>query len=280
MTRQVVSRDADWVRSPVVAGRFYPAAATALRREVAGYLAGADPALAGPARLAMVPHAGYVFSGGVAGRTLGAAGLPETLLLLGPNHTGRGARLAVWERGSWLIPGGEVPVAADLAEELCRAAPEMVPDPAAHLAEHSLEVVLPFLWMKNPAVRVVPVAVAEPDSRALARAGAAVAEVLGRWPGGVGIVVSSDMSHYLPHEEAKRRDALALSRILALDPEGLLRVVREEGITMCGVLPMALGLTIAKALGAREAVLAAYATSGEVSGDREQVVGYAGVLVR
>ncbi|WP_428560165.1 MAG: AmmeMemoRadiSam system protein B [Solidesulfovibrio sp. DCME] len=280
MNRQVVSPETDWVRGPVVAGRFYPAAAASLRREVAAFLAAADPNLAGPAKLAMVPHAGYVYSGAVAGRTLGAAGLPDTLLLLGPNHTGRGARLAVWGQGSWRIPGGEVPVATELAGELCRADPGLVPDTAAHLAEHSLEVVLPFLWVKNPAVRVVPVAVAEPDPRVLARVGAAVAAVLGRRAEAVGIVVSSDMSHYVPHEAAKRRDALALSRILALDPEGLVRVVREEGITMCGVLPMALGLIIAKALGAREAVLAAYATSGEVSGDMDQVVGYAGVIVR
>lgn len=280
MSSQIRPPSADWFRQPVVAGRFYPASAAALGREVAGYLAQADPAKAGPALLAMVPHAGYVFSGAVAGRTLGAADLPDTLLLLGPNHTGRGRRLAVWADGAWAIPGGEVAVAADLAEALCRSDGGFLADAAAHAAEHSLEVVLPFLLQRNPAVRVVPVAVAEPDLRALTRAAAAAAEAIRDYGAPVGLVVSSDMSHYVPHETAKRRDALALSRALALDADGLYRVVREEGISMCGVLPMTLGLLIAKELGAREAFLAAYATSGEVSGDMDQVVGYAGVIVR
>lgn len=280
MSSQVLSADAGWTRQPVVAGRFYPASAAALKREVAGYLAEADPDLAGPARLAMVPHAGYVFSGAVAGRTLGAAELPDTLLLLGPNHTGRGKRLAVWAGGTWSVPGFAVPVAAELAQALCAGDGGFAPDAAAHLEEHSLEVVLPFLCLKNPAVRIVPVVVAEPDYQALVRAGTAAAAVLRGQPQSVGIVVSSDMSHYVPHETAKQRDAMALSRALDLDPQGLYRVVREAGISMCGVLPMTLGLLIARELGAREAVLAAYATSGDVSGDMDQVVGYAGVIVR
>lgn len=280
MTREARSPDPALVRAPVVAGRFYPGSAKALARDVAGYLAGADPELAGPALLCMVPHAGYVFSGAVAGRTLGAAALPDTLLLLGPNHTGLGARLAVWPGGAWEIPGATVPVAETLATELLEAAPRLTADRAAHLSEHSLEVVLPFLYARNPAVRIVPVAVAEPDPAVLAEVGRAVAAALRRGGQPVGIVVSSDMSHYVSHEAAKSRDALALSRVLALDPYGLCQVVRREGITMCGVLPMALGLFTALELGAREAFLAAYATSGEVTGDMEQVVGYAGVLVR
>ncbi len=280
MTSDAALGDSAMIRRPVVAGRFYPGSAQALRREVAGYLALADPELAGPAVLAMSPHAGYVFSGAVAGRTLGAATLPDTLLLLGPNHTGRGARLAVWPEGAWEIPGTAVPVDAGLAGELLAAEPRLVADRAAHLAEHSLEVLLPFLREKNPALRIVPVAVAEPDPAVLDGVGRAVAAAIRQHGEPVGIVVSSDMSHYVTHDTAKRRDALALSRVLDLDPMGLLSVVRREGITMCGVLPMGLGLVAALELGASQAVLAAYATSGEVSGDMEQVVGYAGVLVR
>ncbi|EHJ46179.1 UPF0103/Mediator of ErbB2-driven cell motility-containing protein [Solidesulfovibrio carbinoliphilus subsp. oakridgensis] len=269
-------------RQPVVAGRFYPGAAPALRREAGAFLAEAEvPAEAdGPTLLAMVPHAGYVYSGSVAGRTLGAARLAGTVLLLGPNHTGRGKRLAVWPSGAWAVPGCDVPVAADLARDLLRAEARLSPDAAAHLEEHSLEVLLPFLCVKNPAVRIVPIAVAEPDPDVLRQVAGTMAGVLGQRSEPVSLVVSSDMSHYVPHETAKRRDALALDRVLALDPDGLYRVVREAGITMCGVLPMVLGLYLAKALGAREAVLAAYATSGEASGDYNQVVGYAGILVR
>ena len=267
------------VRQPVVAGRFYPAAAAVLARETAGYLAKAEAPSERPTLLAMAPHAGAVYSGSVAGRTLGAARLADTLLLLGPNHTGRGARMAVWPDGVWRIPGQDVPVDDALAAALMAAAPELVPDREAHLGEHSLEVLLPFLRQVRPDCRIVPVAVAEPDVTHLAGAAAAMAGVLARWPQPVSVVVSSDMSHYVSHKTATKLDSLALARALALDPEGLCRVVREAGISMCGVLPMALGLFLVLALGASSARLAAYATSGEVSGDYDQVVGYAGVLV-
>lgn len=267
------------IRQPVVAGRFYPGDAAVLARETAAFLAPAEAPSDRPTLLAMAPHAGAVYSGPVAGRTLGAARLADTLLLLGPNHTGRGARLAVWPSGIWRIPGHDVPVNDALASALLDAAPQLSPDREAHLGEHSLEVLLPFLRQVRPDCRIVPVAVAEPDVSVLADTAAAMARVLARWPKPVSVVVSSDMSHYVSHDTAKKLDSLALSRALALDPEGLFRVVREAGITMCGVLPMVLGLFTVLALGARSARLAAYATSGEVSGDYEQVVGYAGVLV-
>ena len=267
------------LRQPVVAGRFYPDDATALARDTAGYLARAEAPSKRPTLLAMAPHAGAVYSGPVAGRTLGAARLADTLLLLGPNHTGQGARLALWPSGGWRIPGHDVPVDDLLAAALLAAAPGLVPDQAAHLGEHSLEVLLPFLCQVRPGCRIVPVAVAEPDLAVLAETALAVAEVLAGWGQPVSVVVSSDMSHYVSHDTAQKRDSLALDRILALDPPGLYRVVREAGITMCGVLPMVLGLFVVLALGAKSARLAAYATSAEVSGDYGQVVGYAGVLV-
>lgn len=267
-------------RHPVVAGQFYPGQEPALARQVAALLGDAGPRETAPTVLAMVPHAGYVYSGAVAGRTLGQANLADRIVLLGPNHTGRGRRLAVWPDGAWAIPGRLVPVDEELTEGLLAADSRLTADMEAHLGEHSLEVVLPFLAATNPSCRVVPVAVSEPDPRVLAEVAEAMAGVLVGREGPISIVVSSDMSHYIPHESAKKRDSQALERILALDPQGLFEVVRSQGITMCGVLPMVLGLTLAKALGATQAVLAAYATSGEVSGDYHQVVGYAGVLVR
>lgn len=268
------------IRQPVVAGRFYPADPATLAQETAVYLAEAGEQPSGrPTLLAMAPHAGAVYSGPVAGKTLGAANLADTLLLLGPNHTGRGARMAVWPDGAWRIPGRDVPVEAALAEALLAAAPGLSPDRAAHLGEHSLEVLLPFLTAVRPECRIVPVAVGEPRPGVLAETARAMAGVLAAWPDPVSIIVSSDMSHYLPDAAAKKRDSMALARVLALDPQGLFEVVRREDISMCGVLPMTLGLLIARALGATSARLAAYATSGEVSGDFDQVVGYAGVIV-
>jgi len=267
-------------RHPVVAGQFYPGQEPALARQVATLLGDAGPRESALTVLAMVPHAGYVYSGAVAGRTLGRARLADRIVLLGPNHPGRGRRLAVWPDGAWAIPGRLVPVDEALAGALLAADNRLTADMDAHLEEHSLEGVLPFLAATNPACRGGPVAVSENDPAVLAEVAEAMAKVLAAEKTPVSIVVSSDMSHYIPHEAAKARDSLALERVLALDPQGLYQVVRQQDITMCGVLPMVLGLTVAKALGATQAVLAAYATSGEVSGDYHQVVGYAGVLVR
>ncbi len=270
--------DAVSIRRPVVAGRFYPGDAAALRREVEGYLVPGRPEGDAPTLLAMVPHAGYVFSGAVAGRTIGAARLADTLILLGPNHTGLGRRLAVWESGAWSVPGFTVPVDGELAAAFLAAEPRLVADRAAHRDEHSLEVVLPFVCVRRPDCRIVPVAVAEPGPEALRDVALSMAGVLLERDQAATVLVSSDMSHYVTQDAARRLDARALARAVALDPEGLYRVVREEGISMCGVLPMVLGIHLAKALGAREAALVDYATSGETTGDFDQVVGYAGIL--
>ena len=266
-------------RAPVVAGQFYNGRENALRSEVRKYLALAAEKSGRPTILAMAPHAGYVYSGAVAGKTLGRADLAGTVILLGPNHTGQGRALAVWPEGRWFTPLGGMACGSDLADVLLRAEHRLSPDYRAHLTEHSLEVMLPFLTVINPEMRIVPVSVSENRYEILASVGANMAKTLKNWSEPVSIVVSSDMSHYISHDRAKDRDALALKSMLALDPEGLLGVVRNNNITMCGVLPMTLGLIIAKALGATSAEVAAYATSGDASGDFERVVGYAGVIV-
>ncbi len=272
-------------RQPVVAGQFYPGSTRGLAEEVRRYLAPAQPSAQEAAGaesltlLAMVPHAGYVYSGGVAGQTLAQARLADTVLLLGPNHTGQGRSLAVWPAGRWFTPLGPVAVDQDLAGRMLAAEPRLVADVAAHLMEHSLEVVLPFLQVRNPALSMVPVAVAERNPQALLEVGANLAAVLRNLGRPVSIVVSSDMSHYVSHEQAKERDGLAIAPMLDLDPARLYEVVRRHGISMCGVLPMTLGLALARELGAASARLAAYATSGQASGDYRRVVGYAGILV-
>ncbi len=267
-------------RSPVVAGRFYTADPRALAREVAGYLALAETPEEAPTLLAMVPHAGYVFSGPVAGRTLGEARLAPLVVLLGPNHTGQGQPLALWPSGRWTFPGGGLDVDAGLAGALLQAEPRLKADTAAHSQEHSLEVVLPFLAAANPQTAIVPICVAEPRYAELEAVAASLAGVLGALGRPASLVVSSDMSHFLDDARARRVDALALEPVLTLDPRGLYDTVRTQGISMCGVLPMTLGLLVAKALGAASARLAAYATSAAASGDTSRVVGYAGVLVR
>lgn len=266
-------------RHPIVAGQFYLGTRGALERAVRDFLAGAGPRAVAPTLLAMAPHAGYAYSGAVAGLTLGRADLADTLVLLGPNHTGRGKPLAIWPQGNWLTPLGPVAVDEPLAQALLDAGAGFQADPTAHLGEHSLEVLLPFLTLARPGCSVVPVAVAEPRLAGLAAAARALAGVVAGLGRPVSLVVSSDMSHYVPAETAKRLDASALEAVTRLDGPGLYEVVRRQGISMCGVLPMALGLMAAVELGATRAEVAAYATSGDVSGDFDQVVGYAGVLV-
>ena len=283
------------IRRPVVAGQFYTGDPVVLRQQITTFLSagvdsGADTSAEkrrqsaaacgdAPTLLAMVPHAGYVYSGAVAGQTLGAARLAGTVILLGPNHTGRGEAVAVWPGGEWLSPLGSVAVDSDFAACLVKSDPVFALDTAAHLYEHSLEVVLPFLQVARPDVKIVPIAIATPSPEVLARCGAALARCIQAHGAPVTMVVSTDMSHYVSHEEARRNDLLALAMIESIDPEGLYNTVREHGITMCGVLPMTAGLVACRLLGADRASITRYATSGEVSGDMDKVVGYAGALV-
>lgn len=267
------------MRQPVVAGQFYPGPAATLEREVRRHLAKAPPKREAPTLLAMLPHAGYVFSGDTAGITAGQANLADTLLLLGPNHTGMGAPMAVWNRGQWLTPMGPMDVDEKLADRLIAADARLTPDFMAHMREHSLEVLVPFLLALNPNAKGVPVCVSEHRLAELSGAARSIASVLKQSQTPVSIVVSSDMSHFVSHDAAKELDARALEAVLNLDPPGLYSVVRDNGISMCGVLPMTLGLMIALELGAKKAGLADYSTSAEASGDYGRVVGYAGVLV-
>lgn len=234
------------------------------------------------ALLVMLPHAGYVYSGRVAGRSLSQVRLAPVVFMLGPNHTGRGAPLAIWPQGDWLTPLGSVPVHERAASALLDADGGYTANRTAHEGEHSLEVLLPLLQVRHPALSIIPVAIAEQDAAALQRAGTALAHTMqGLAAAGVpsSIVLSSDMSHYVTRTQAEERDALALGRMAALDPEGLYATVRHNRITMCGVLPAVVALHACRALGATSACLAAYDTSASASGDHERVVGYAGMVV-
>lgn len=265
-------------REPVVAGQFYAGRQDQWLATVQACMRG-EKENEKTTKLAMVPHAGHVFSGGVAGQTLARAKLTDTVLLLGPNHTGMGAPMAVWPDGKWLLPGAAMDVDAELAAALLAAEPALTADRVAHLQEHSLEVILPFLWAKNPKMRIVPIAVGDPRPHKLGGAAAKIAEVLAKLGREVSIVVSSDMNHFASDEKTRVIDQHALDRILALDPMGFYGKVREENISMCGVLPMTLGMHLANIQGAKKAELVAYATSADVNKDVSRVVGYAGIII-
>lgn len=266
---------AEPVRSPAVAGRFYPGDATVLRRDLASYVIG------GPKTRALgcvVPHAGYMYSGHVAGAVYSRLELPQRLVILCPNHTGMGEPLAIMSRGAWATPLGEARIDAALADSLKAALPYLEEDARAHQAEHALEVQLPFLQLLAPDFTFVPICVGVGQLAVLEALGKAVATVLAREEG-VLVVASSDMNHYESDAITREKDHKAIARILALDAAGLHETVRRERISMCGYGPTVAMLTAATTLGARHAELVKYATSADVSGDRETCVGYAGLVV-
>jgi AmmeMemoRadiSam system protein B len=270
------------VRHPAVAGRFYPREPEILREEVASYLSGAESTKQESIRAlgCIAPHAGYMYSGHVAGALFSRIEIPTRCILLCPNHTGIGRVLAVMSEGEWETPLGNVPIDTALAENLKKRFPALQEDAAAHRGEHAAEVELPFLLLRQPQLTFVPIALGTRQFEPLQQLGEAIADVIAVQKEDVLIVASSDMNHYEPDAVTRVKDHRAIERILSLDARGLYDVVTQQDISMCGFGPAVAMLTAARKLGAKSAELVKYATSGDVSGDREMVVGYAGIVVR
>jgi hypothetical protein len=266
------------LRKPAVAGRFYPGVPERLRAELGALWPSA--AKAGRAIGVVAPHAGYAYSGRVAAAVYAQVARPDTVVVLGPNHSGMGARAAIMTSGQWETPLGPVPVDAELGRAILAGAGGIREDSLGHLREHSIEVQLPFLQYAAGPFRFVPICLLGHDYAVCQEVGQAVARAVMASGKPVLLVASTDMSHYVSRGEATRKDRLALEAILALDPAGLHRVVREEGISMCGFHPTTAMLIAATALGATRAELVVYTDSGEVTRTFEQVVGYAGLVIR
>jgi AmmeMemoRadiSam system protein B len=269
------------VRPPAVAGRFYPRDPEDLRADVRGYLSPAGSTKQTPVRAigCIAPHAGYMYSGHVAGAVFARIEIPRRCIVLCPNHTGQGRPLAIMSDGAWETPLGEVAIACELAAALKQRFPALQEDSAAHRAEHAAEVELPFLQVRQPELTFVPIALGATQYETLKQLGMALAEVMEAQKGPILIVASGDMNHYESDVVTRAKDHRAIERILTLDPRGLHDVVTQQNISMCGLGPAVVMLTAARQLGAKSADLVKYATSGDVSGDREMVVGYAGVAV-
>lgn len=274
------------LRRTAVAGRFYPGNPDDLRAEASAYLSQANSvnqtsvrALPTRAMGCIAPHAGYVYSGHVAGAVFARIEVPKRCVVLCPNHTGMGRALAIMSEGAWQTPLGDVPIDAELAAALKERFSVLNEDSAAHRAEHAVEVELPFLLLRQPELRFVPIALGTREFETLEQLGVALADVIVAQIDPVLIVASSDMNHYESDVVTRVKDQRAIERILTLDPRGLFEVVTQQDISMCGLGPAVAMLTAARQLGAISAELVKYATSGDVSGDRARVVGYAGVVV-
>ena len=270
------------IRQPAVAGRFYPSSPERLRSEVERYTSSVAEVDAPPKLRALgcvVPHAGYMYSGHVAGAVYRRLELPQRLVILCPNHTGAGEPLAIMSEGAWHTPLGDAAIDEQLANELKGRMPLLSEDSEAHLAEHALEVQLPFLQLRAPGFRFVPIAIGTVNFEVLSALGASIGNTLAQQQERVLVVASSDMNHYESDSVTRVKDRRAIDQLLALDPRGLYHTVRDGNISMCGYGPSVAMLTAARKLGATKAELIRYATSGDVSGDKDMVVGYAGIAV-
>jgi AmmeMemoRadiSam system protein B len=266
------------IRHPAVAGRFYPGDPVELRSLIASYCSTNLNCV--PAIGCVVPHAGYRYSGGVAGAVYSDLEIPAHCIVLCPNHTGRGPALSIMSRGGWKTPLGVASIDAGLADALRDKFAALVEDSEAHRGEHGIEVQLPFLQVRRADFVFVPIALGTGDFEVLEALGNAVGKLLPEQAEPVLIMASSDMNHYESDAITRFKDHKAIEQILALDPRGLFDVVMREKISMCGFGPTVVMLTAARHLGATRADLVRYATSGDASGDRATVVGYAGIAVR
>jgi len=284
-----MNRDDRRIRRPAVAGYFYPKDTAALREAIDGaFLSPLGPGalpevnLPGPRRLIglVAPHAGYPYSAqGAAWSYFEAArdGVPATAVLIGVNHRGAGSPLALSPDDGWMTPLGISPVDNALGQRLRALAPEAVPDAGAHATEHSIEVQVPFVQYLFGELPILPILIGRLPEDAVMRLGQALASLANERD--LLIIASTDLSHYLNQETAFRLDHAALDAIAIVQPAALIDTVRRRDISMCGVLPVAALLAAAQALGARSASILHYHTSGDVTGDRQAVVGYGAAAI-
>ena len=265
-------------RSPAVAGQFYYGNPSKLNDQVEQYI---DKNAKKEKAVGIVsPHAGFLYSGPVAGAVYSSIEFPKTFVLIGPNHTGLGAQISLMESGDWEIPTGVLHIDEKISYKIAMNIPIVTKDAQAHMFEHSLEVQLPFITYFYKEAKIVPIVILSASVSECRMLGNGIAEILKGIDYPVVIIASTDMSHYVPDNVARKKDGEAIDKILSLDPEGLYEKVVKEKISMCGYLPTVTMLFAAKALGARSARLVKYSTSAEVSRDYEHVVGYAGIVLR
>ena len=265
-------------RKPAFAGRFYSAQRKALVQEVETYIV--ENVKKSRVLGIVSPHAGFIYSGNVAGAVYSRIEIPDTVILIGPNHTGHGEAVAVMTEGTWSMPMGDITIDQNLANAICEETVIAKQDASAHQFEHSLETQLPFLQYFKQKFQIVPICIKQLKLSSCKSLSEGIVRALKRFDKPVLLVASSDMTHYESHDRATIKDRMAITCIQNRDPLGLFETVQSEKISMCGVNPVSIMLLCSEKLGAKEAVLVKYMTSGEVSGDMEKVVGYAGMIIK
>lgn len=283
-------------REPVVAGQFYPSSVPSLKKQIENFIdkeTKKEDAIG-----AIMPHAGYIYSGRVAGSVASRIKFKQTFIILGPNHTGFGKNFSIMVEGTWRTPLGSVQINAPLAKKILDSSNYLEDDFIAHRHEHSIEVELPFLQYLNPIrnitltnrkdkisngvkedFKIIPIVISHSEGKIYKEIGKSIAGIIKEEKQGVVIIASSDMTHYEPHQIAKEKDQKAIESILKLDEDELLERIEKLDISMCGYAPCVVMLSCVKILGAKNAKLVMYQTSGDASGDYSSVVGYAGIII-
>lgn len=267
------------LRMPAVAGQFYPDNAKELKAFLGKSINKDCDRIS--AIGCVLPHAGYVYSGSVVAETVSCLRIPNTCIIVGPNHTGVGADFSIMSEGTWTTPLGDVKINSELASAIMKRCQLLEEDTTAQTREHSLEVELPFLQYINPKVRIVPIVVSVGGIEDYRNIGTSIGKAVKdlKLSGDVLFVASSDMTHYEEDKIARQKDNLAIEAIVVLDENKLLDVVAENDVSMCGVVPVSILITYAKTLGAKSAKLVKYQTSGDTTKDYSSVVGYAGLIL-
>jgi len=268
------------IRQASFAGQFYPAQAQDIKKLISGFVGSQENKV--DCLACMLPHAGYIYSGKVATRTIAGINVKDKVILLGPNHTGSGAPYSIMTEGAWRTPLGDVNIDSALAKGISEASGYLQVDSLAHADEHSLEVELPILQYFKKSLEIVPLAFMSDDAAVLKKIGEGIAGVIAKnkLKDNVLLVASSDMTHYESQESAEKKDKIAIEAILKLDPDKLMEEIGRFNISMCGYAPVIVMLSAARALGAKDAKLISYQTSFDVTGDKSAVVGYAGIIVK
>lgn len=266
------------MREPVVAGRFYPADKRELQAVIEDFTRDTGQRPPVEATAVIAPHAGYVYSGKLAAKTLGAVHIPETVLLLGPNHTGKGQPASL-SAEDWSTPLGLVPANNTLSHLVTQKSAAVVVDETAHTSEHSLEVQLPFLQELQKNLSIVPLILGQLAYETCEEIAESLYHSITEFGDKVLILASSDMNHYESRAISQKKNSLVLAAIEEMDPYALYSVVHRNEISMCGVIPVVITLLTSRKLGAKTATVVDYMDSGDISGDTGQVVGYAGVII-
>ena len=266
------------IRQPVVAGQFYPGSPDQLRSMIEGMV---DEKVAREDVIgAVLPHAGYPYSGPVAGATISRVKFKDTFIIMGPSHTGMGKPFSIVTEGVWQTPLGEVEIDSELGKQILATTNYLEEDYLAHQSEHSVEVQLPFLQYFKPDIKIVPIVLAHADGAIYKEIGKGLARAIKDSNREVILIASGDMTHYEPQKSAEKKDAQAIEAILDLNEDELTRRFQELNISMCAYAPAVSLISAAKELGATEAELVKYQTSGDTTGDYSSVVGYAGIIIK